>query len=193
MRIWITRSSSAIDSSSASLTRRQTADEHPAASQAGIGHQPDRSPLRPGVPPASASNSAARATSGDRSKPKAWAIAPSRPLRELADEGGGNRLPPRHGPRRLSRHRRLRQGRDRQLARFRRHGRALRSVGEPSAGRRRRLWGHGGRGHSPAWRSVVSAGGYLRDLTRKAEAGQFTLGPMLMALIGRRKREKRRA
>jgi replication initiation protein RepC len=40
---------------------------------------------------------------------------------------------------------------------------------------------------------IVSAGAYLRDLTRKAEAGQFTLGPMLMALIGRRKREKRRA
>jgi replication initiation protein RepC len=41
--------------------------------------------------------------------------------------------------------------------------------------------------------AIVSAGGYLRDLTRKAVAGQFTLGPMLMALIGRRKREKRRA
>jgi len=41
--------------------------------------------------------------------------------------------------------------------------------------------------------AIVSAGGYLRDLTRKAETGQFTLGPMLMALIGRRKREKRRA
>ncbi len=41
--------------------------------------------------------------------------------------------------------------------------------------------------------AITSAGGYLRELTRKAEAGQFTLGPMLMALIGRRKREKRRA
>jgi replication initiation protein RepC len=41
--------------------------------------------------------------------------------------------------------------------------------------------------------SVNSAGGYLRQLTRKAEAGEFTIGPMLMALIGGRKREKKRA
>jgi len=41
--------------------------------------------------------------------------------------------------------------------------------------------------------AITSAGGYLRKLTRKAEAGEFTLGPMLMALIGRRNREKKRA
>ena len=41
--------------------------------------------------------------------------------------------------------------------------------------------------------AIASAGGYLRELTRKAEAGQFSLGPMLMALIGGRKREKKRA
>jgi replication initiation protein RepC len=41
--------------------------------------------------------------------------------------------------------------------------------------------------------SVNSAGGYLRELTRKAEADEFTIGPMLMALIGSRKREKKRA
>ena len=41
--------------------------------------------------------------------------------------------------------------------------------------------------------AVTSAGGYLRQLTRKAEAGEFTIGPMLMALIGSRKREKKRA
>jgi len=41
--------------------------------------------------------------------------------------------------------------------------------------------------------AVTSAGGYLRDLTRKAEQGQFTIGPMLMALISARKREKKRA
>jgi len=41
--------------------------------------------------------------------------------------------------------------------------------------------------------AISSAGGYLRDLTRKAQDGLFTLGPMLMALIGRRKREKKRA
>jgi replication initiation protein RepC len=41
--------------------------------------------------------------------------------------------------------------------------------------------------------AITSAGGYLRELTRKAEVGEFTLGPMLMALIGARKREKRRA
>ena len=41
--------------------------------------------------------------------------------------------------------------------------------------------------------AISSAGGYLRSLTRKAQAGQFSLGPMLMALIGNRKREKMRA
>jgi len=41
--------------------------------------------------------------------------------------------------------------------------------------------------------AIHSAGGYLRELTRKAEAGQFSLGPMLMALIGRENREKIRA
>jgi replication initiation protein RepC len=29
--------------------------------------------------------------------------------------------------------------------------------------------------------AIASPGGYLRELTRKAEAGEFTLGPMLMA------------
>ncbi len=41
--------------------------------------------------------------------------------------------------------------------------------------------------------AIASAGGYLRDLTRKAETGEFTIGPMLMALISARKREKKRA
>ena len=41
--------------------------------------------------------------------------------------------------------------------------------------------------------AISSAGGYLRELTRKAKAGEFSLGPMLMALIGSRKREKKRA
>jgi len=41
--------------------------------------------------------------------------------------------------------------------------------------------------------AIASAGGYLRELTRKAEAGEFTLGPMLMALIGSRIRDKKRA
>ena len=41
--------------------------------------------------------------------------------------------------------------------------------------------------------AIRSAGGYLRELTRKAEAGQFSLGPMLMALTGRRNSEKKRA
>jgi replication initiation protein RepC len=40
--------------------------------------------------------------------------------------------------------------------------------------------------------AIKSAGGYLRELTRKAEVGEFSLGPMLMALIGR-DREKKRA
>jgi replication initiation protein RepC len=30
---------------------------------------------------------------------------------------------------------------------------------------------------------INSPGGYLRDLTRKAEKGEFSLGPMLMALL----------
>jgi replication initiation protein RepC len=30
---------------------------------------------------------------------------------------------------------------------------------------------------------INSAGGYLRNLTEKARAGAFSLGPMLMALI----------
>ena len=38
--------------------------------------------------------------------------------------------------------------------------------------------------------AISSAGGYLRELTRKAEAGEFTLGPMLMALIGAAKPRK---
>ena len=30
---------------------------------------------------------------------------------------------------------------------------------------------------------INSAGGYLRDLTRRAERGEFALGPMVMALV----------
>jgi replication initiation protein RepC len=41
--------------------------------------------------------------------------------------------------------------------------------------------------------AIASAGGYLRELTRKAEVGEFTLGPMLMALLRARNREKKRA
>lgn len=41
--------------------------------------------------------------------------------------------------------------------------------------------------------AINSAGGYIRDLTRKAQAGAFSTGPMLMALIGKRKGEKKRA
>ena len=38
--------------------------------------------------------------------------------------------------------------------------------------------------------AVTSAGGYLRELTRKAEAGEFSVGPMLMALISGAKTRK---
>ena len=38
---------------------------------------------------------------------------------------------------------------------------------------------------------IASAGGYLRELTRKSEAKAFSLGPMLMALVSARNREKR--
>ena len=41
--------------------------------------------------------------------------------------------------------------------------------------------------------AISSAGGYLRDLTDKARAGGFSPGPMLMALIANRKKERRRA
>jgi replication initiation protein RepC len=30
---------------------------------------------------------------------------------------------------------------------------------------------------------INSAGGYLRDLTRRTEAGEFAIGPMLMSLV----------
>jgi replication initiation protein RepC len=41
--------------------------------------------------------------------------------------------------------------------------------------------------------TINSPGGYLRGLTEKARAGEFSAGPMLMALISKRTREKRRA
>ena len=41
--------------------------------------------------------------------------------------------------------------------------------------------------------AIASAGGYLRDLTAKARVGEFSLGPMLMALLGNRKKERMRA
>lgn len=42
--------------------------------------------------------------------------------------------------------------------------------------------------------AIASPGGYLRDLTRRARAGEFSSGPMIMALLsGRRKATKMRA
>src|SRR5258708_2026166 len=41
--------------------------------------------------------------------------------------------------------------------------------------------------------TIRSAGGYLRGLTRKAEVGEFSLGPILMAQINSRLHEKKRA
>ncbi len=41
--------------------------------------------------------------------------------------------------------------------------------------------------------TISSAGGYIRDLTRRAGEGAFSVGPMLMALIGSRQRERKRA
>jgi replication initiation protein RepC len=41
--------------------------------------------------------------------------------------------------------------------------------------------------------AIQSAGGYLRELTRKARAGEFSLGPVLMAQINARTRERRTA
>jgi replication initiation protein RepC len=41
--------------------------------------------------------------------------------------------------------------------------------------------------------TIQSAGGYLRELTRKAGEGEFSLGPILMAQINAKNREKRSA
>jgi replication initiation protein RepC len=41
--------------------------------------------------------------------------------------------------------------------------------------------------------AINSAGAYLRGLTRKAQAGEFSIGPVLMALINTRRGEKKRA
>jgi replication initiation protein RepC len=41
--------------------------------------------------------------------------------------------------------------------------------------------------------AIQSAGDYLRELTRKAGAGEFSLGPVLMAQINARTRERRTA
>ena len=41
--------------------------------------------------------------------------------------------------------------------------------------------------------AISSAGGYLRDLTAKARVGGFSPGPMLMALLGNRRKERMRA
>jgi replication initiation protein RepC len=41
--------------------------------------------------------------------------------------------------------------------------------------------------------TIQSAGGYLRELTRKAGDGEFSLGPVLMAQINARNRERRSA
>ncbi len=40
---------------------------------------------------------------------------------------------------------------------------------------------------------INSAGGYLRDLTRRTERGEFAIGPMLMALVRSRASGERRA
>jgi replication initiation protein RepC len=39
--------------------------------------------------------------------------------------------------------------------------------------------------------TIQSAGGYLRELTRKAGEGEFSLGPVLMAQINAGNRERR--
>ena len=41
--------------------------------------------------------------------------------------------------------------------------------------------------------AIQSVGGYLRELTRKARAGEFSLGPVLMAQINARTRERKTA
>jgi replication initiation protein RepC len=41
--------------------------------------------------------------------------------------------------------------------------------------------------------AIRNAGGYLRELARKAEAGEFSVGPMLMALVAARRGQQGRA
>ena len=41
--------------------------------------------------------------------------------------------------------------------------------------------------------TINSAGGYLRELARKSQAGEFSIGPMLMALVSSRNRAKKSA
>jgi replication initiation protein RepC len=41
--------------------------------------------------------------------------------------------------------------------------------------------------------AINSAGGYLRELARKSVAGEFSIGPMLMALVSSRKQSKKSA
>ena len=38
---------------------------------------------------------------------------------------------------------------------------------------------------------ITSAGGYLRDLTRRKREGEFTIGPMVMALLATKRRKER--
>jgi replication initiation protein RepC len=41
--------------------------------------------------------------------------------------------------------------------------------------------------------AIANAGGYLRELTRKSSAGEFSVGPMIMALVGARSRKRKSA
>ena len=99
-------------------------------------------------------------------------------------------LPLAYGPRRLPRHCRTCTQRDQLLARF--DGRRL---GVPLARVQPQRLEEAIEAFGPEDAVVVlaailqrsslinSAGGYLRNLTKKARAGAFSLGPMLMALI----------
>ena len=120
----------------------------------------------------------------DQGSPPPSANANSKPSRAA-------NLPSRHGARSLPRHRGLRQGRDQQLARSGDDGgarafglgvspdawaRALEAMGEHDASIVIAAILQRGE-------EIKSAGGYLRVLTAKARAGEFSLGPVLMALL----------
>jgi len=91
----------------------------------------------------------------------------------------------------LPRHCRACSQRDQLLARFHGH----RRLGAPLARISPTAWEEAIEAFGPEDAAVVlaailqrsslinSAGGYLRNLTEKARAGAFSLGPMLMALI----------
>ena len=128
--------------------------------------------------------------------PRSKADGGTGPANPRSKADGGNALPLGNGPSSLPRYHRLRPGRDLALARFDHRRQRCKGgawdqpqrLGGGASGHGREFRLHRRR-RDPAARdpAITSAGGYLRELARKAEANEFSIGPMLMALIGRPK------